>query len=138
MVKQFSTTRTIAAPVERVWSILTDAAAYPSWNPTVVSLTGDLRLGGRIALVSTLDPKRTFKLKVSEMSAPSRMVWSSGMPFGLFRGTRTFLLGDRGGSTEFSMTEVFSGPMAGLITKAIPDMTESFDQFAAALATAAA
>ena len=38
---------------------------------------------------------------------------------------------------EFSMTEEFTGPLAGLITTAIPDMTESFNQFADGLKTAA-
>lgn len=35
------------------------------------------------------------------------------------------------------MTEKFSGPMAGLFTNAIPDMTESFEQFADGLKIAA-
>ncbi len=88
------------------------------------------------ALVSTINPKRTFKLKVTDLNKPTRMVWSSGMPFGLFTGRRTFTLTERGGSTEFSMTEAFTGPLAGMITKAIPDMTESFNQFAEGLKTA--
>ncbi|ODU04067.1 MAG: hypothetical protein ABS81_11860 [Pseudonocardia sp. SCN 72-86] len=41
------------------------------------------------------------------------------------------------GGTEFAMEEVFSGPLAGLTTKVIPDMTESFGQFADGLKTAA-
>lgn len=35
------------------------------------------------------------------------------------------------------MTEEFTGPFTGLITKAIPDMTESFNQFADGLKAAA-
>lgn len=35
------------------------------------------------------------------------------------------------------MAEVFSGPLAPLITKAIPDLTESFEMFADGLETAA-
>jgi hypothetical protein len=128
----------ISAPPDQVWARLTDAASYPKWNPTVVKLDGTIALGQTIKLVSTLDPKRTFKLKVAELDAPRRMVWSSGMPLGLFSGRRTFTLTPRGdGGTDFAMEEVFSGPMAPMITKAIPDMTESFAQFAAALKAAA-
>jgi hypothetical protein len=65
------------------------------------------------------------------------MVWSDAMPLGLFKGVRTYQLIEQGGATEFSMTEVFSGPLSGLITKAIPDMTESFGQFADGLKAAA-
>lgn len=137
MAKRYHVSRTIAAPAERVWALLTDASTYRDWNPSVVSLDGPITPGGTIALISTVNPKRTFKLKVTEMTAPTRMIWSDGMPLGLFKGERTYQLIDRHGSTEFSMTEEFTGPLAGLITKAIPDMTESFNQFADGLKGAA-
>jgi hypothetical protein len=59
------------------------------------------------------------------------------MPLGLFKGTRTFDLQDRAGATEFTMSEVYSGLLAGLITRSIPDMTESFGQYADSLKRAA-
>ena len=135
---EYGTTVTIAAPPERVWEILTDGENFARWNSTVVSLEGSIAEGETIALVSTVNPKRTFKLKVSQVDAPTSMVWSDGMPMGLFAGVRTFTLGptDDGG-TEFSMREAYSGLLAGLITKSIPDMTESFEAFAADLRTQA-
>ena len=60
-----------------------------------------------------------------------------GCRFGLFKCERTYRLRDRDGGTEFSMTEVFSGPLSGLISKSIPDLTDSFNQFADGLKTAA-
>lgn len=98
---------------------------------------GPITEGGTISLVSTVNPKRTFRLEVTEMTAPTRMVWSDGMPLGLFKGVRTYQLIEQGDSTEFSMTEEFSGLLSGHITKAIPDMTESFNQFANGLKAAA-
>ncbi len=83
------------------------------------------------------NPGRTFTLSVSDVRAPTTMTWSDGMPLGLFRGVRTFELTDRGSATEFSMREVYSGPLAGLISRSIPDMTESFEQFADGLKEAA-
>ncbi|MEL7208116.1 MAG: SRPBCC domain-containing protein, partial [Actinomycetota bacterium] len=74
--------------------------------------------------------KRTFKLAVTEMSAPSRMVWSDGMPLGLFKGERTYRVEPNGSGSTFTMVEEYTGLMAPLITKSIPDMTESFAQFA--------
>ena len=91
--------------------LLTDASSYRDWNPSIVSLDGEITPGGKIALVSTVNPKRTFKLKVTEMTTPTRMVWSDGMPLGLFKGERTYRLVERIGSTEFSMTEDFTGPL---------------------------
>ncbi len=41
------------------------------------------------------------------------------------------------GGTVFTMTEDYTGPLAGLITKVIPDMSESFIQIADGLKAAA-
>lgn len=133
----YSVTRTISAPAERVWALLTDASGYLDWNPTIVSLDGSIEEGNTIALVSTLNPKRTFALKVSEVEAPRSMVWSDGMPLGLFRGVRTFTLDEEGGATTFGMEEIHSGLLEPLISKSIPDMTESFEEFADGLKAAA-
>lgn len=55
-------------------------------------------------------------------------------PFGLFKGLRTYTLAPTGnGSVTFTMHEVFSGPMLGMIRKSIPDMTDAFHQFVAGL-----
>ena len=130
----YSVSKTIAAPAERVWSILTDASRYTDWNPTIVSLDGTIAEGETIALVSTVNPKRTFKLEVSNVAAPTSMVWSDGMPLGLFTGTRTFTVAPReDGGSDFTMEEVYTGALAGLITRSIPDMTDSFEEFATGL-----
>jgi hypothetical protein len=138
MTTGYSVQKTINASPEKVWAVLTDAASYPDWNKAVVSLQGRIALGEKVKLVSVVDPKRTFTLKVAELDQPRKMVWSSGMPFGLFKGVRTYELRPNGtDGTEFSMAEVFSGPLAPMITKAIPDMTESFQQWADGLKQAA-
>jgi hypothetical protein len=138
MATSYGVQRTINSDPERIWSLLTDAEAYSRWNPTVISLRGRIAAGEKIELVSTLNPKRKFVLTVSDVEPARRMVWASGLPLGLFRGVRTFALRSAtSGQTEFSMREDYSGALAGLITKTIPDMNESFGQFADALKTAA-
>jgi hypothetical protein len=59
------------------------------------------------------------------------------MPLGLFTGERTYLVEPREGVTHFEMTEVYSGLLAGLFTKAIPDLTDSFNLFADSMKAAA-
>ena len=130
-------TRSIDAPPDRVWSLLTDADGYAAWNPAVVSLKGPIAAGNTIELVSAVNPSRTFKLKVTKLAAPTTMEWSDGMPLGLFTGVRTYDLAEAGAGTTFTMTEVFGGPLAGLICRSIPDLTESFDRFADGLKVAA-
>jgi len=73
-------------------------------------------------------------VKVAEFEPEQRMTWVGGMPTGLFKGVRTFTLspGD-GGATEFSMQEVFTGPLLPLYGRTIPDLNPSFKQFASSL-----
>jgi hypothetical protein len=53
------------------------------------------------------------------------------MPLGLFTGTRTYrLTPEAGGGVRFDMREEYTGPLAGLITKSIPDLGPSFVRFA--------
>jgi hypothetical protein len=129
--------RSIDAPAETVWDLLTNPSGYANWNRSVISIEGSMTAGRTIKLVSIASPKRTFKLKVVSMDAPRRMVWASGMPLGLFKGTRTYLLEPEGTCTEFSITEEFTGPLSGLVARSIPDLTDSFNQFADGLKTAA-
>lgn len=129
--------RSIDAPAETVWDLLTNPSDYANWNRSVISIEGSMTAGSTIKLVSIASPKRTFKLKVVSMDAPRRMVWSSGMPLGLFKGTRTYLLEPEGTGTEFSITEEFTGPLSGLVARSIPDLTDSFNQFADGLKTTA-
>lgn len=121
----------IEAPPEVVWQVLTDAPSYSKWNSTVVSLTGNIAPEGRLALVSKVAPKRTFKLKVSVFDAPKRMVWEDGNS--MFLGVRTFTLVSPDGNTTFAMSETFSGGMLGMIAGKLPDFTGDFEAFAADL-----
>jgi Uncharacterized conserved protein len=137
MPTRYHVERRIEAAPERVWAVLTDAARYRDWNRAVVSIEGTIATGNTISLVSIANPKRTFKLHVTEMQPPNRMVWSDGMPLGLFKGERTYLVQAREGITHFEMIEEYTGLFAGAFTKAIPDLTESFNVFADCLKTAA-
>ncbi|OLE80497.1 MAG: hypothetical protein AUG06_04070 [Actinobacteria bacterium 13_1_20CM_2_65_11] len=62
------------------------------------------------------------------------MVWSGGMPLGLFKGERTYTLSPVGDSeTRFNMREEYTGPMLGMIWKSIPDLGPAFQEFAQSL-----
>ena len=129
----FSSTIDIDAPPALVWDVLTDLTSWPTWNTTVVRTEGEVRLGAKVAVTVTANPGRTFPVTVTEMDPPRRMVWRGGMPLGLFSGTRTYSLTTDGDSTTFAMEESYSGVMAPLITRSIPDLAASFDEFAACL-----
>jgi hypothetical protein len=130
---QYTVTATIAAGPEALWALLTDAEGFPAWNPTVTKIEGRIALGNKLKVWTAQDPKRAFGLKVVTFDAPTKMVWSGGMG-PLFNGTRTYSLEPGAdGTTVFTMTEVFTGWMLGLIKKSMPDLQPAFDDFAAAL-----
>jgi uncharacterized protein YndB with AHSA1/START domain len=47
-VKSFAVTTSMHADPEKIWGILTDAARYPAWNPTVTKAQGRIALGERL------------------------------------------------------------------------------------------
>jgi hypothetical protein len=133
-MKAYSATTIIEASPEAIWSVLTDAAAYPEWEPGVDRIEGRIAPGEKVTAHTRQNPNRAFPAKVTEFVPGRKMVWSGGMPLGLFKGVRTFTLSPQGnGSVEFTIREVFSGPLLPLIGRSIPDMTSSFEQLAAGL-----
>lgn len=111
-----------------VWTLLTNAADYPRWNSTVVSIKGEIKKGGTIELKSTLDEKRVFKLKVKEFESEKRLVWGDNM------GNRVYTIEkSKGDGIVFTMTEKIGGPIFPLFAKYIPSFDESFEKFAADL-----
>ncbi len=121
----------IEATPETVWGVLVDTASWPKWDPFCVEIEGTVALGSKVKAFTKLAPNRGFGVKVTELDAPKKMVWSGGMPLGLFKGVRTYALTKLDeGRTHFSMSEVFSGPMLKLIGRSLPDMTEAFQSFA--------
>ena len=133
-MKSFAATTSIRATPAQVWSLLTDAALYADWNPTVTKVDGTIAPGERITVHAAVSPGRAFPVTVATLDPPRRMVWRGGMPLGLFVGERVFVLTPKAdGLVEFSMRETFSGLLAPLIGRSLPDLQPAFDEFAAAL-----
>ncbi len=137
-MKSFHTSIHIAATPMRVWEIITDVANWPTWNTTIDKVEGSAALGKQITVYAKVSPGRAFPLKVTEFTPPERMVWTGGMPVGLFTGQRTYTLTPQpDGGVMFDMTEEFRGLMSPMITRSIPDLKPSFDEFARCLKVAA-
>jgi len=126
--RETSVSTTIHADPSIVWALLTRAADIPRWNSTVTSIKGEIREGETIELKSTLDEKRTFKLKVKEFVPNERLVWGDA------QGSRVYTI-DRGtgNSVLFIMTEKIGGPLFPLFASFIPSFDESFERYAADL-----
>jgi hypothetical protein len=133
-MRSFAATTSIRATPEQIWSILTDAARYPLWNPTVTKVDGRIAPGERITVHAAINPGRAFPVTVATLEPHRRMVWRGGMPLGLFVGERVFTLAPQpDGTIAFVMRETFTGLLAPLIGRTIPNLQPAFDEFAAAL-----
>lgn len=132
-MKSYQVTTLIEASPMAIWAVLTDAARYPEWSSGVERVEGQIAPRARISVYSQVSPGRAFPVTVTELQPGRQMVWSGGMPLGLFKGERTFTLAPEGDSTRFTMREEFSGPLLPLIWKSMPDLGPSFEQFAAGL-----
>ena len=126
--RETSVSTTINADPSIVWALLTNATDIPRWNSTVTSIKGSIRAGETIELKSTLDEKRTFKLKVKEFVPEKRLVWGDA------QGNRVYTL-DKGlgKGVRFTMSEKIGGPLFPLFAGFIPSFDESFEQYAADL-----
>ena len=133
-MKSFEASSEINAAPERIWAILIDGAHYPDWDSGVLRVEGRIAPGETIKVVSGANPGRTFPVKVSEFDPNRSMIWSGGMPLGLFKGVRTFTLTPAGdGTTRFQVREEYTGPLLSMMWRSMPDLGPSFAQFAAGL-----
>jgi uncharacterized protein YndB with AHSA1/START domain len=133
-MRAFEASSTIAASPHRVWSVLVQVDQWPTWDSGVASVDGTIAPGSTIRIQSKIAPGRTFPVTVTKFDGPGSMEFTGGMPFGLFRGVRTYTLAaDTSGGTLFSMREKYTGPLAASIGKSIPDLNPWFQQFASGL-----
>lgn len=107
------TETTISAPPSVVWDLLTDVGRYPSWNPLVVGVDGDLRTGARAKITLSVEGRRTPKIPVVLKVEPRvELAWTGG-PRALLQGTHYFRLRDAGdGRTHFVHGERFVGALS--------------------------
>lgn len=131
--RSYEASALIEATPEQVWPTLTDAAAWPDWDSGIAKVDGRVALGEKVSITVAANPGRVFPVKVVRLDAPGRMVFRGGMPLGLFTGERTYALVPEGAGTRFTMHERYTGPLAGLIFRSIPDLSPSFRQFAEGL-----
>ena len=124
-MKAINTEITIQASSERVWDILTDFEKYPSWNPFLLSIEGNLEKGARLAtVINNAGKESRFKPVVTEFSPGSSFAWLGKLPLGIFTGKHYFAVEDLGnGQTRLVHGERFGGWLRGMIMKKIGEDT---------------
>ncbi len=119
----------IEASPAQVWEILMDGASYPQWDPYCERIEGTIGPEQTIKAFTTLAPGRAFPVKVKNVKDARGMTWEGGLPLGLFKGVRRFVLTPKGEHTHFEVSETFTGPMLFMFKRTLPDMNEPFSAF---------
>lgn len=133
-MKNFVATTKIARSPDAIWAVLMDTPSYSDWAPGIHRLEGRIEKGAVLTLFTASNPERPMILKVSHLESPKTFTLSGGLPFNLMRGDRTVTLTPQpDGTTEFKMSEAFSGFLSPILNRMIPDLTDSFKTYAEAL-----
>lgn len=116
----------IAAPPERVWSVLTDFGRYPEWNPCLTDVRGEPAAGARLAVrVETPGgPTKRYHPTVLESTPPRELRWLGGLWLGgLFEGHHSFILVPQGDGTHLVNRETYTGLLVPLFAKMLETNT---------------
>lgn len=72
-MREIHTETTIAVSAHRVWSILTDVARYPAWNPFITQIEGEFAEGERLRVrIHPVDGSPMIFKPVVLRAAPGR------------------------------------------------------------------
>jgi len=127
---------------EKIWSVLTNFKEYENWNPFMIKIIGDAKLGSKIEVqIQTVKgKKRTYKPIITKFEINKELRWKgkSLLP-GIFDGERIFIIEKSAhNKVSFLHKEIFKGLGVKLIgSKLDEDLGESFKKMNIALKTRA-
>lgn len=116
-MKSFEAETLILAGAGTVWGIITDGGNYAVWDSGIADVKGEFSHGEWIR--TRAGGKRTFRLRVSLVPGKG-MSLSYGLPAGLLKVVRTFMLTDYTGMTLLRVTDTARGPLRGLVGTKLP------------------
>jgi hypothetical protein len=132
MFREISKSIEIEAGPARVWAELTDTASFPSWNPFITRLEGELREGARLKV--RIEPPggrpSTFRPTLLAVEPERELRWLGRVVIpGLFDGEHSLRLEriDRGW-TRFTQAERFSGLLVAPLGRVIDRAEAGFQQ----------
>ena len=117
----------IAAPVERVWEVLTDVEQWSEWTDSVTMARrldeGPLRTGSRAEITQPKVPKSVYT--VTELEPDRSFTWVQTGP-GVRTTARHELAALPGGGTRVRLAVEQAGPVGALVGRLYAGLTERY------------
>lgn len=141
-MKTIETKIMVESTPEKIWSVLTNFKEYENWNPFMIKIIGDAKLGSKIEVhIQTIKgKKRTYNPIITKFEINKELRWKgkSLLP-GIFDGERIFIIEKSAhNKVSFLHKEIFKGLGVKLIgSKLDEDLGESFKKMNIALKTRA-
>jgi hypothetical protein len=118
----------IAASAPRVWQVLADFDAYPSWNPFITRIAGEIAVGARLRVTIAPPGRKPMKFRPTLLIAdrPHELCWRGRLFLpGLFDGVHSFRIEGNGEASRFHQTERFTGMLLGTMDAALFQATQA-------------
>ncbi|NWF59439.1 MAG: SRPBCC domain-containing protein [Fischerella sp.] len=137
-MKEIYTEIEIQAPDKQVWKILTDFDSFPTWNPFIRRVSGEVREGAQLELQIKPPGKNeiTFKPTVLKAMPNRELSWLGHFLIpGLFDGEHIFVIESlERNRTHFIQREVFRGLLVPLFAHQLDTNTrQGFEEMNRAL-----
>lgn len=117
----------INATPEKVWSILTDFAKYPEWNPFIKSVEGKVMVGEKltVTIMQSAEKGTTFSPKGLKVVPAKELIWLGQLLLpNIFDGKHKFeLIDNSNGTTIFRQSEQFNGILVPFFRKQLENNT---------------
>ncbi|MEC4674417.1 MAG: SRPBCC domain-containing protein [Nitrospirota bacterium] len=134
-MREIRTEIEIAAPLKKVWKILTDFDNWKEWNPIVIQVSGAASLGSKLSVsMRGKDGKDGPKYMpiITIFEEPKSFRWRATMMAGfIFTNDKVFELEETVSGTRFIHKELFSGMMVPLMwcnmNEGVPPMLQSMN-----------
>lgn len=117
----------IEAPPDAVWAVITDFAAYPAWNPFMVSIAGDREPGSRLAVTMQNPGGRPTRFRPVVLASDARSLRWVGKVLirGVFDGAHELRVEATPNGARFVQREVFSGVLVPLLWRTLNTKTRA-------------
>lgn len=127
-MKRIETRIETSASPEELWQVLMDFPSYPTWNPMVVAIKGEAKLGRRLEVTIAMKNGRrmNFTPTVVECDPGRRFGWLGRLwARGLFDGLHRFEIEQGSAGATFVHSEEFRGLLPPLLGKLLTDTHDS-------------